>query len=269
MRRQFVHVLAHALAGLGGLWAAFGQVGFAPGREEHQGAPFAGALAERNLGPFERGQTQPFYLITHVETACRLGRVARRGGDRGRADFADALQGGMQLRVIQVPHMGDTPVPADQHMLRGDPQVERGGQAAIVNDDGHGQAQFLAVGADRVEVIAEAGVHGDDLDVVAQCLLNLFETGHLLPARDAPGCPELEVDRLLAIELRQVDVFAIDGGEACIRARLADQRGTRSLCAALALIDGGLFGVRAVGSRKQDQAGQPFDRVHERHWRHR
>ncbi len=125
--------------------------------------------------------------------------------------------------------MKNPAVAADNDVLRRDAEMEGVGQPAIVDDDLHRQPERLAITPDRVCRLVESGVHRDHLDLVAQRALDVLEVWHLQAARHAPSGPELQVDRFASIELGQVDLPAIQGGERDGRRELADQRRARGL----------------------------------------
>jgi hypothetical protein len=79
----------------------------------------------------------------------------------------------------------------------------------------------------------------------------------LLAARHAPGGPELQVDRLLAVELGEIDLFAVQGRQLGGWGGLADQRAARALGTTIA------FGVVAIvrvgelcGAQQEQQGGK-------------
>ena len=74
-------------------------------------------------------------------------------------------------------------------------------------------------------VVAQADVDGDELNVGAMLLERLLQARHLLPARNAPGCPELDVDGPPAVALAEIDRLAIDGLHDRERRRLTDDSG--------------------------------------------
>src|SRR5690606_15128863 len=95
---------------------------------------------------------------------------------------------------------------------------------------------LLAVCADRGNVVTEARVHRDDLNLVTHCLLQLLEARHLLAAGHAPCGPEFQINRLFPVQLSQVDLCSIDGFEYGNRPRLSDQRSAGGTCPPLTLI---------------------------------
>lgn len=124
--------------------------------------------------------------------------------------------------------MHDSPVTTDDDMHGRHAQIEHLGQCAVINDYRHIQPVLLAVAADGRRIIAEPGIHCDHLDLLAVFPVNLAQTRHLLPARNAPGRPEFQVNRLVAVALLQVDCLAVDGVEDYLRRSLADQRCSRA-----------------------------------------
>src|SRR5262249_20787990 len=70
---------------------------------------------------------------------------------------------------------------------------------------------------------------GDEGDAVAESLVVALKPRHLLTARYTPGRPELEVNGLVTVELRQVDRLSIDRLERDVGAGKAEERSPRRL----------------------------------------
>src|SRR5450631_3243406 len=102
--------------------------------------------------------------------------------------------------------------------------MERGGEPAVVHDDGHSEPHFPAVVPDIGDRIVESGVDGDDRKVRSSRFIGSLEMRHLLAAGYAPRGPEFQIHGLPAVQMAQVDRVAVDGRQHDPGRRLADQR---------------------------------------------
>ncbi len=208
-------LVARLEACLGHPGAAGLQIGLAPGREEDHRGPPAASERERLAGQgLERRRRASRAPAARTRIRCDVG---------GRF-LGDGLgQGVVQPGVRQVPHVQDAAVTADDDVLGGDAQVQGVGQFSVVDDHRHGQPHGLAIAADGVPGLVEVRVDRDDLNFAAQGALHVLEVRHLQAAGHAPGGPELQIDRLVAIEFSEVDLLAVQGRQGDGRGVLADE----------------------------------------------
>jgi hypothetical protein len=132
-----------------------------------------------------------------------------------------------------MPDVFDPAAAADHDMLRCHAQVEGCSEPAVVDHGRHPELPFADDFPDIGERIVEARVDAYHREVGAGGLVHLFEVRHLPQARDAPRRPELEVDRLLAVQRAEVDRFALDRADNEPGCRRADHGAARGLGALL------------------------------------
>src|SRR5580700_8141295 len=101
--------------------------------------------------------------------------------------------------------------------------------------------------ADLIGLVANTSVNGNDLHLRSISLVDLLEAGHLSAARNTVGRPELEVYRLLAIVVNDVDRAAINRAQRDVGRRLANQLGQLRIFGDVS--DIARFGGRVVGQR--------------------
>src|SRR5580692_7976664 len=96
---------------------------------------------------------------------------------------------------------------------------------SVVYRDRHMYVRLTHKLADLIGLVANTSVNGNDLHLRSISLVDLLEAGHLSAARNTVGRPELEVYRLLAIVVNDVDRAAINRAQRDVGRRLANQLG--------------------------------------------
>src|SRR5271166_90441 len=110
-----------------------------------------------------------------------------------------------------MPDILDTPIPANDDVLRRDPHIECARQGCIaIEHNRHADAKLLLIFANRLDGIVEADVYRDYRKIRPRSLISMLKMGHLLAARHAPGRPKLEVHGFLAVQAAKIDGIAID-----------------------------------------------------------
>jgi len=255
--RQSAELLAGAAAGCGNLRPCGREVGLAPRRQKDQDGELVlrgtvlklEALSVEGVqGPLGQqiADSNGRQIVVRNDLV-RSGRAMRTAGVGGVHRCARSRQGRLELLVGEMANVPYPAVTSDDDVRGRDPEMEGCPQAAVVEYDGHGDAELLAVGADGLDGVVESDVDGDDGQIRSRRFVGVLEMRHLLPAGHAPSCPKLQIHGLLAVKAAEIDHVAIDGVEREPRRGRAQDR-TAGLLRALLT---GYFRERRRGADQQ------------------
>ncbi len=117
----------------------------------------------------------------------------------------------VEARISKMPDVLDSPIPADDDVLRRDTHVEGARQGRIaIEHNRHADAKLLLIFANRLDGIVEADIYRDYRKIRPRSLIGMLKMRHLLAARHAPGRPKLEVHGFLAVQAAKIDGIAVD-----------------------------------------------------------
>src|SRR5260221_6358772 len=194
---QGTDLFAGAAAGRGNFRPCGREVGLAPRRQEDQHGQLAlrGAVLQLETLPVEGSQGPFGQQIAH-----RYGRriVVLSGGAVctpavGRAPRRDPRcarrhQGVIELLVGEMTDVAYPAIASDNDVRRCYPEMESRVQAAVVEYDGHGDPDLLAVVPDGLDGGVESDIDPDDGQIRSPRSIGVLEMRHLLPAAYAPIC---------------------------------------------------------------------------------